>query len=443
MDSIEPPLSVAVVDDDPMVLSLMRGWLQAAGYPVSVHEEGRPFLRGLGSATGVVLLDLGLADISGLEVLRELNLRDKDLPVVAVTAGGHADAGTSALRSGAYDYVTKPLDSDRLLMAVCRAFERRRLALAVRSLQDALQERSRAGHIEGNSAAIQELRRQIQRTAESSVPVVLLGEKGSGKELVARAIHRHGSRREGPFVAINFASVPESLHEVELFGAPDRSPSGRFQQARGGTLFLDEVAHLSALTQASLLQVLQDDESDPRLVCATQHDLLAAVRAGRFREDLYFKLAVHPIQLPSLRDRRDDIPALTAHFLDKYQSFSNRRVGRVHPAALEALVAYDWPGNVRELEDVVHRSLLAAHEDEIRLEHLPPHLKGGDGSETDDLWGARADTVLPMREVERRAIKRALRATNGSVEKAAKLLGMGRATLYRRLAHYDASNQSL
>lgn len=438
MNAVEPTSSVSVVDDDPMALSLVRGWLEAVGYTVRTYEQGRSFLHELAPSTTVVLLDLGLADVSGLEVLRELNLRDPDLPVVVLTAGGHAEAGVGALRSGAYDFVTKPLDSDRLLMAVGRACERRQLAAVVHRLQDALQARTEG--LVGNSPSMQELRRQIRRVVDHQVPVVLLGEKGSGKELVARAIHDGAG--SGPFVAINLAAVPEALHEAELFG-PAGSEGGRFRQAQGGTLFLDEIVELSALTQVSLLRAVQAEGPAPRLVCATQHDLLSAVRAGRFREDLYFKLVVHPIQVPSLRDRRDDIPLLCAHFLQKYQSFSNRRVGHIEPRAMETLVAYDWPGNVRELEDVMHRALLAARDDEIRAEHLPPQLAAEPPSETDDLLGAHSDAVLPMREVERRAIKRALRATNGSVEKAAKLLGMGRATLYRRLAHYDSTNQSL
>jgi DNA-binding NtrC family response regulator len=229
---------------------------------------------------------------------------------------------------------------------------------------------------------------------------------------------------------------------------------GRFEMAQGGTLFLDEIAGLSALTQASLLRVLRDGripksgsdeklENDARIVCATHRDLLGEVRAGRFREDLYFQLVVHPLHVPALRDRREDVPLLVEHFLKKYQL--DRSVVSVASEAMRVLVEYDWPGNVRELEDVVHRSLLAAVGETIELAHLPTHVLPSSMdpvTPTDDLPGLAPDAIIPMRELERRAIKRALRATDGSVEKAAKLLGMGRATLYRRLAHYEGIEHS-
>lgn len=447
------PRLVAVVDDDPMALNLIQGWLDAQGYRVLTFTEGRAFMEEP-IEPAVVCLDLGLGDISGFEVLDAIRTRGDVAPVVVLSAGGGRESTTRALRAGAYDAVSKPLDREELIIAIRRAVERGDMAKDLRRLREELSDRHVLDGIIGKSPSMRELARQVRRILDHDVTVTLLGEVGSGKDLVARAIHHSGSRAQAPFVAMNCAAVPESLHEVELFGAMGAvsdlvANRGRFEMARGGTLFLDEIAALSALTQASLLRVLREGQlgsngereridNEARIICATHRDLLAEVRAGRFREDLYFQLVVHPIHVPALRERREDVPLLVEHFLEKYQL--DLSVTAVAPDAMQALVEYDWPGNVRELEDVIHRSLLAAVGDTIELAHLPPHVLPASLSAitpTDDLPGLGPEAVLPMRELERRAIKRALRATDGSVEKAAKLLGMGRATLYRRLAHYE------
>jgi DNA-binding NtrC family response regulator len=454
------PRHVAIVDDDPSALSLMKGWLEAAGYVTWSFTEGQSFLRGQPEQAAAICLDLGLGDVSGFEVLKALRRSDADVPTVAIAASGDAQSAVAALRAGAYDYLLKPLDNDRLVLSINRAVERWELGRSLDRLRQELARRGRYDQLIGHSAPMEELSRQVERVVAGDFPVVLLGEAGTGKDLVGRAIHHSGPRRSGPFVTLNLAAVPESLHEVELFGQASsgerqEATVGRLQQAEGGTLYLDEIARLSPLTQAGLLRVLasgrvrsvganEDAKIDVRIVCASQRELLSEVRAGRFREDLYFKLVVHPLHIPPLRTRREDVPSLVRHFMEKYQGDTRRMVGHVDSAAMEALVAYDWPGNVRELEDVVHRALLAARGDAIELPHLPPNLTQSLlPTESQDIMGMASDDILPMREVERRAIKRALQATQGSVERAAKLLGMGRATLYRRLAHYDSINQSL
>ncbi len=461
--------SVAVVDDDPTARRLMRFWLERAGYRVVEHDSARSVLDNEGEPPALACVDLGLGEVTGIKVIQHLRARDAELPIIVVTAQRELETAVAAMQAGAYDYVTKPLDRDRLLLAVHRANERRELLSSVRRLQSALTERSVLGSLIGKSPPMRELAQQVQRVLESDVAVCVFGESGTGKELVARAIHNGSARRRGPFVAINCAGIPESLQESELFGhergaftGATQMRRGCFEQANGGTLLLDELGEMSLQTQASLLRTIQEksirrvggsSESpiDVRIVCATHRDLRAEVEAGRFREDLYFRLVVYPIHLPALRDRIEDIPTLVGHFLRSLSADVGRDVHSISPEALEALARHPWPGNVRELQNVIHRSLLACRSDEVTLADLPPdirelalpvilpslHLNGSNGAARHR--EPSEEDVVPLRELERRAIQRALRATQGSVGRAAKLLGIGRATLYRRIATLDLS----
>jgi len=456
------------VDDDPTARRLMRFWLERAGYAVVEHESARSVLDHEGATPALACVDLGLGEVTGIKVIQHLRARDAELPIIVVTAQRELETAVAAMQAGAYDYVTKPLDRDRLLLAVHRANERRELLSNVRRLESALTERSVLGSIVGKSPPMRELAQQVQRVLESDVAVCVFGESGTGKELVARAIHNGSVRRRGPFVAINCAGIPESLQESELFGhergaftGATMQRRGCFEQANGGTLLLDELGEMSMQTQASLLRTIQEKTIrrvggsseipiDVRIVCATHRDLRAEVEAGRFREDLYFRLVVYPIHLPSLRDRTEDIPTLVGHFLRALSKDVGRDVQSISPEALEALGRHHWPGNVRELQNVVHRSLLACRSDEITLADLPPdirelalpsispavHINGANGNRYQE---PSEEDVIPLRELERRAIQRALRATHGSVGRAAKLLGIGRATLYRRIATLDLS----
>ncbi len=458
---------IAVVDDDPTARRLMRFWLERAGYRTIEFASGRDAIDYRGEAPALACVDLGLGDVTGIEVIQHLRAQDADLSTIVVTAQREVETAVGAMRAGAYDYVTKPLDCDRLLHAVQRARERRELALNVRRLESALEAKEVLGAIVGQSRPMRELAQQVSRVFESDVAVCVFGESGTGKELVARAIHNGGPRQRGPFVAINCAGIPESLQESELFGhergaftGATQMRRGRFEQANGGTLFLDELGEMSLGTQAALLRTLQERTVrrvggateipvDVRIVCATHRDLREEVEAGRFREDLYFRLVVYPIHLPALRDRREDIPMLVGHFLRKLSPDVGRKVDRIAPEALDALARHDWPGNVRELENVVHRSLLACRGDEIALADLPADIRRGvlpvlppaperpGATRWEDDFPE--DEVVPLRELERRAIQHALKVTQGSVSKAAKLLGIGRATLYRRIASLELS----
>jgi len=457
---------VAVVEDDMITRRLTRSWLEKAGYSVAEYDSERSLREAEGPLPSVACVDLGLGETSGFDVMNYLRERDPELPTIVVTAELEVDTAVAAMRAGAYDYLTKPVDRERLLLTVRRACERRRLVDRVKNLQSALGKSALLDEIVGAGPAMRELSRQVERVVESDVAVCLQGESGTGKELVTRAIHKSGPRRNGPFVAINCAAIPASLQESELFGhergaftGATQTRLGCFERARGGTLLLDEIGEMSQATQAVLLRTLQERTVrrvggsaeipvDVRIVCATHRDLKSEVDAGRFREDLYFRLVVYPIHLPPLRDRIEDIPLLAAHFLEKLKGRSGHSVKRVTPGALEALSHHPWPGNVREFENVIHRAVLACRGEEITENDLPTDLRPTDerlsalrATSDDELLGD-GDEVLPLRELEQRAIKKALRLTRGSVGRAAKLLGIGRATLYRRLAELDLAPES-
>jgi DNA-binding NtrC family response regulator len=422
-----------------------------------------------GGPFAVACVDLGLGDIDGRDLIRHLVAADRHLPVVVITADRETDTAVAAMRSGAYDYVVKPLGRERLVQSVANALERRRLVEQVSRLEDELGASRAFASIIGEAPALKELLGQVQRVLDSDVAVCLNGESGTGKELVARAVHEGGRRRAGPFVALNCAAIPPSLQESELFGHERGAFTGAiamrrgcFEQARGGTLFLDEVGEMSPSTQAALLRALQERvirrvggtaeiPVDVRIVCATHRDLGIAVQEGRFREDLYYRLVVFPIRVPPLRERREDIPPLVGHFLHKHRPDVGRDIGRVSPDAIEAMVRHPWPGNVRELGNVVHRAMLSCDGEELRLGDLPPELRAlalspvprpsvvppppavpafepGPATELE-----ASDQIIEMRELEARAIRHAIRATGGNVAQAAKRLGIGRATIYRRL----------
>jgi DNA-binding NtrC family response regulator len=452
---------VAVIDDDPTVRRLMRFWLEKEGYRVVEHASAESALAVSAEVPAAACVDIGIEDMSGLELLGRLSTKDPDLSLIVVTAQRDADTAAEAMRRGAYDYLTKPLERDRLLLAVGRGIERSDLMGNVRKLQSALFSRSKEPALLGRSAPMLELARQIARALSSELPVLICGENGVGKELVARIIHRGSSREKGPFVAVNCAIADE----VELFGQQHlaslaQGRAGRFEEAHSGTLFLDDVSSMTPAAQACLLRALEEKRVrrvggtadlavDFRLLCSTQRDLRAEVAQGRFREDLYFKLAVYPLTVPPLRERTEDIPLLISHFMQELRQDIGREVERVSPEALEALLRHAWPGNVRELKSVIHRCMLACPGAEITPSELPADVRGSLASPLRHAANGKAalslaptsNDIVPLQELERRAIERALKATGGSVGKAAKLLGIGRATLYRRIQSMSLSRE--
>jgi DNA-binding NtrC family response regulator len=441
---------ILVVDDEPPQLEVLRLILGGEGYEAVTAVSGRGALAALRAQPfDLVLTDLKMPDLSGIALLEEILRAQPGACVVLMTAHGTIDSAVEAMRKGAFDYLTKPLDREVLLLAVSRAIERTRLVSENRRLREELRGRFRVENLVGAHGSMQEVFRVVHKVARSSSTVLIYGESGTGKELVARAIHVTSDRRDRPFLPVNVGALPETILEAELFGyekgaftGADARKIGLFEQASGSTLFLDEVGELKRDLQVKLLRVLQEREIirvggtepvpvDVRVVAATNRDLEREVREGRFREDLFYRLNVIPIALPPLRERRTDIPLLVEHFLAKHGEPGRAR--RIAPEALEALVAYAWPGNVRELESVVERTLLLAEGEVIRLEDLPATVRmrgraGGGGIPVEI-----PDGGLDLDDLERTLILRALEKSGGNVTRAARLLGLTRRTLQYRL----------
>ncbi|HTJ81423.1 MAG TPA: sigma-54 dependent transcriptional regulator [Polyangiaceae bacterium] len=445
------------MDDDRLVRRFLRAVLERDGFEVTELEEGRSLARDGASAYDLVCLDLGLADMPGLDVLKHLRASSPEVPVVVVTGDSDLESVVAAMRAGASDYVTKPVVGERLRLSLRHALERTALERRVVALRSELDGVRGSRNLIGESPPMKALVTSIQRVLASDVAVCILGESGTGKELVARAIHEEGRRAHGAFVAINCASIPDHLQESELFGhekgaftGATGTYHGRFEQADGGTLFLDELGDMSLATQVKLLRALQeksirriggttDIRTNVRVIGATHRDLEEMVRRGAFREDLYFRLMVYPIEMPPLRDRKSDIPLLVARFMDRHRADVGRDVTRWSPEALDALMAYDWPGNVRELENLVHRAMLTCATERVELSDLPRTLRKPVLPPLASVLPpptAPRVTGLPtlnLRELEGTAIKLALEQSGGHIANAAKLLGIGRATLYRRV----------
>jgi len=447
----EKPL-VWIVDDDAAIRELLSFMVTEDGHRVESFLSGAEVLAGAGPPPAAVLLDLMMPEVDGVEVLKELRRRHPSLPVIILTAVSDIGRAVEVTKLGAYDYLTKPVDRDRLLTTLRRAVTQYSLEQEVDRLRGELSERYRLGSIVGSSAAMRTVYDQIEKVLESDITVFVSGESGTGKELVAKAIHYGSLRSKGPFVDVNCAAIPEGLQESELFGhekgaftGAHAAHPGKFEQAAGGTILLDEVGEMSPSAQARLLRVLQERclqrvggtktiSLDVRVISSSNRDLEQLVADGRFRQDLYYRLVVFPIELPPLRRRREDIPALVEHFLDKHAGDAGRRITRVEPEALELLTHHDWPGNVRELENVIHRSLLVASAPDLKRDDLPRDLlASGTGAAAPE---GEPGELCSLEELERRAIERAIDRFGGNLSDVARQLGIGRSTLYRKLEQY-------
>ena len=442
---------ILVIDDERSQRDILELILAAEGYEVTTANNGRHATSVLAEspAFDVALTDLKMPDINGIMLLTEMLKAQPGLCVILMTAHGSIDTAVEAMKKGAFDYLTKPLEREELLLTLTRALERQALLRENRMLQEQLRDRFRIENIIGSHGAMQDVFRVVHKVAASNSTVLIHGESGTGKELVARALHQLSERRNRPLYAVNVAALPESILETELFGhekgaftGADARKIGLIEQASGSTLFLDEVGDLKRDLQVKLLRVLQEREVlrvggterikvDARILAATNQDLERAVREGRFREDLYYRLNVISIVLPSLRERRTDIPLLVEHFLKKYDPSGRKSISQ---PALKILTNYDWPGNVRQLESVIERAVLLAEEDILGPADLPATVRTGISSASDVVLGLHIpEEGIDLEGLERSLILKALEKAEGNQTKAARLLGLTRRTLQYRL----------
>jgi len=451
-------MRILVCDDEPGIRRTLSQILGDEGYDVEAVGLGQHALaRALDGGRpplDAALLDVWLPDVDGLTVLDRIRAGGSDLPVVMISGHGTVETAVQAVKRGADDFLEKPLSLERVLLTLEKVLERRRLALerdALKRELRSLQAREAEGEtLLGDSPVFARLREEIRRAGASDARVLITGESGVGKELVALALHRASPRSDGPFVEVNGAAIPEELIESELFGhvkgsftgaVDDRK--GKWEQAHGGTLFLDEIGDMSPRTQAKVLRAIQDGRitpvgstrtiaTDVRIVAATNRDLVSMIRAGTFREDLYFRLAVVPLRVPPLHERPEDIPAFATHFAARLAARRGRRPKTFTPAALEALSRRRWPGNVRELQNLVERALLMTPGPVVDVADLPVEdepIKPGDGGSLPP-----GQTLAQAREAfERQVITKVLADLKGNVSRAAERLGLDRTTLHRRL----------
>ena len=447
---------VLVVDDDEIIRRFMRDLLEANQYEVreapTVSAAGQTLLEG---EYEVVLTDLMLPDGSGLDVLQAARARPYLPEILLITAYGTIDSAVEAVKSGAFDYLTKPLSTQKLLLAVERAIERRSLRKEVRELRRSLEGRYASENIVAESPGMRKVLEMVNVVRSSDASVLIQGDSGTGKELVARAIHYGGSRAARPFIALNCAALPEALLESELFGhtkgaftGATAEKKGLFEEADGGTLLLDEIGDMPPALQGKLLRVLQEGEVrrvgsasvrkvDVRIIASTNKDLASLIRTKSFREDLFYRLAVIPIFIPPLRERKEDIEPLCRHFMAVYCAKLSKEIPTLDPASVEAMMRYPWPGNVRELENVIARAVtfssgprITASEFDRLFSLGTAHLQAPDAAPTN------VEVALSREQEEREAIMRALKQGSGNQTKAAKILGIGRNTLWRKIKKY-------
>ncbi|RMG65733.1 MAG: sigma-54-dependent Fis family transcriptional regulator [Calditrichaeota bacterium] len=441
-------LVIFVVDDEKNIRRAFELILQSEPGTVESFATGEDCLQRLAEITpDVVFLDVLLPGKDGLTLLTEIKQRSPSTEVVMISGHATLSMAVQATRAGAYDFLEKPLQKEKILLTLRHLQERRALQARFSQLQQSLGEEYR---MVGRSKALQQVLQQVARVAPTDSKVLITGESGVGKELVAFAIHQASPRAQGPFVKMNCAAIPEELAEAELFGSEkgaytgaSQRREGKFMQAHRGTLFLDEIGDMSLTTQAKVLRVLQDGEfqrvgghtvlrSDVRIIAATNQDLEAMVRQGTFREDLYYRLNVVPIHLPPLRERPEDIPLLVEHFVQRFCSRNNRRTPVIEPTVLEALKHYAWPGNVRELQNLVERLLILARGNRIGLEDLPAHVLSPHQAAQAIPPGSK--TLSQVREeAERAYLLRCLQATGWNVARTARLVGLERTNLHKRM----------
>ena len=446
-------LKILIVDDEPSHRLMLFAHLKS-DYDVSEASDGFQAVEAVKQQFyDLVIMDIRMPGIDGLAALRQIKAISPGIVVFIMTAFQSVETAREALRQGASDYIVKPVDAEELLGNIKREFSYRDLQRENTLLKERLGEQFTDSNIIARSAMMREVLESVALIAPSDATVLILGESGTGKELIANLIHAQSPRAKKPFIKINCAALTETLLESELFGHEKGSFTGatgqklgRFELADGGSLFLDEVGEMSPTTQVKLLRVLQEQQFervggtepitvDIRIITATNKDLLAEVEANRFREDLYYRLNVVPIQLPPLRDRREDIPPLAAYFLKFYSEKNQREIMKILPDALDAMMRYDWPGNVRELENTIERGVIISRSENLTTEELPPNIRKI--AESAGGYGSEVTVGGTIKEMEREFIARTLVSVDGNRTRAAKILGITRKTLQNKMREYE------
>jgi len=457
-----PKAKILVVDDEPSQRKMLQANLSLDGYQVFEADDGTSATARVSEEFfDLILMDNRMSQMDGIDALREIKKISPGIPVIIITAYASVETAVQALQAGAHDYLTKPLDIDELRFKVQQSLEFWRLK------KDNILQRRRienlfdASRIVGRSQKMKDVLETVAMVAPTEASVLILGESGTGKELIANALHQGSNRTDKRFIKVNCAALPETLLESELFGhekgaftgAIGRRP-GRFELADGGTIFLDEIAEMTLATQAKLLRVLQEREFEPlgstktvkvdiRIIAASNKILGEEVKKGTFREDLFYRLNVVPINLPPLRDRKEDVPLLIEHFLSIYNEKNSRRLQGFHPRALDALMRYAWPGNIRELENVVERAVILTRDDYVPFSELPEPVRGTDGDPLSDQFREGIRPGMTIREMEKELIIKTLEDNDGNRTRTSRVLGITRRTLQHKLKEYGLDKNAL
>ncbi|MCZ7608959.1 MAG: sigma-54 dependent transcriptional regulator [Ignavibacterium sp.] len=454
---------IFIVDDEQAISKLLSYWAKDKWrYQVETFANAEDALKNLSKKPDAVLLDIMLPGMDGIETLKRIKQFDENMPVIMLSAQGSIEVAVESLRFGAFDYFTKPIDQQKLELAIKNAIRNYDLTRELQNLKENVKKEYSFDNIISSDGKMQDVFKLVTKVLHNDITVLIYGESGTGKELIARAIHYNGERKDKPFVVVNCASIPRELLESELFGHEKGSFTGahqrklgKFELAKGGTIFLDEVGELEMLLQAKLLRVIQQKEfervggtelikTDVRIISATNRDLKKAVENKEFREDLYYRLNSFPISIPPLRFRKSDILVLAEHFIQKFSLKLQKNVKGFSKRALKLIYEYNWPGNVREMENTIERCMIITDKDMIDVEDLPAHLRTGESSGSIEYTGPlfSDETVIPFEKLKEEAIRHALNITNGNIVEAAKRLQLGRATIYRLMDKYKIENRS-
>lgn len=445
-------LSVLIIDDEEAIRDSCKQVLRKEGYAVETSVDG---LQGIKlfkqKAIDVVLLDLKLPGMQGKDVLTRLKKEAAEVPVIIITGFATIESAVDTIKRGAFDYIAKPFSPEELRVTVKKAIKSKELYAKSLSIQEELEDKATFDMVIGNSQAMESVMNIVRQVSATESTVLITGESGTGKEMLAAEIHKHSLRKTAPFVVVDCGSLVETLFESELFGhvkgsftGATETKHGRFEVANGGTIFLDEISNISLNIQAKLLRAIQEREItrvgsttpikvDLRIIAATNEDLVECVKAGKFREDLFYRLSVVPLHIPALRERKEDIPMLIEHFISKYNSIAKKNIKGISPHIQKALSEYEWPGNIRELENTIERAVVLSKNDQIDLSDLMFH---GIGSNVSFLQPA-GGKYKPLEEIEKEYIKIVLQAQHGNRSKTSEILGIDRKTLLAKIKKYN------